>query len=220
MTTFPHYLTTLDYLPLENTFIPAQVPSTKLMIILHGRGGKAEDFTWIAERLDFDDMHYLLLNAPDSYDEGYSWYSDAPYQLEGIKHSSALLTQTFEMLFEKNFDASQSFLFGFSQGALLTFEFGARYAKVLAGYISISGHLNDPQLLLQEMHTEHKDAKWIYTHGTSDDTLDFKTAEEQVTQLQNADFNIDFKSYGKGHSILEVEIDMIKAWMQEVSDAP
>jgi phospholipase/carboxylesterase len=214
MTTFPYYLTTLDYLPLKNRFIPAEVPSNKVMILLHGRGGKAEDFMWIAERFAFEDMHYLFLNSPTSYDEGYTWYEDAPEHLEGIKRSSALLTQTFDMLFSKDFDATQSFMLGFSQGALLTFEFGTRYAKKLAGYIAISGQLNDPKLLLQEMHPALQDANWLCTHGTSDEALDFNITKSQIKVLQNAGLHIDFESYDKGHSILEEEIDMIKKWVR------
>ena len=216
MTTFPHYLTTLDYLPLKNTFIPAQTPSNRVMILLHGRGGKAEDFTWIAQRLDFEDMHYLLLNAPDSYDEGYSWYLDAPHQMEDIKHSSVLLTQTFDMLFEKDFDVCGSFLFGFSQGGLLTFEFGARYDKRFLGYIGVSCQLNDPVVLLQEMHPKHKSANWLCTHGKSDEALPYHVSKRQMEELQCAGFNIDFKSYEKGHNILEDEIDMTKVWMQKL----
>lgn len=216
MTTFPHYLTTLEYLPLENTFIPAETPSNKLMILLHGRGGKAEDFTWIAQRFDFDAMHYLLLNAPQTYDEGYTWYDDAPHQMQGIQHSSALLTQTFDILFKEDFNASESFLFGFSQGALLSFELGARYHKKLAGYIAVSGQLNDPKYLLQEIHAFHKESNWLCTHGTADKALDFRTTKHQITQLQDAGLNLSFKSYDKGHCIIEDEIEMIRVWIKEV----
>jgi len=213
MTTFPHYLTTLDYLPLENIFFPSEVPSNKLIIILHGRGGKAEDFTWIAETFGFDDIHYLLLNAPTAYGEGYSWYQDAPHHSEGINVSSSLLTQTFNMLFEKDFDASEGFLLGFSQGALLTFEFGARYEKKMAGYFAISGHLNDPTLLLKEMNPELKTANWICTHGTQDEALDFETAKNQIEVLQDGGFNITFKSYAKTHNIIEEEVKIIQEWI-------
>ena len=214
MTTLPHYLTTLDYLPLENMFFPAEVPSNKLMVILHGRGGKADDFTWIAETFGFDDIHYLLLNAPTVYDKGYSWYKDVPHHSEGINTASKLLTQTFDILFEKDFDASKSFLLGFSQGALLTFEFGARYEKKMAGYIAISGQLNDPVLLLEEMNPTLKNANWLCTHGTEDEALDFKTAKRQIEVLQKDGFNITFKSYAKTHTIVEEEAEVIKEWMQ------
>ncbi len=215
MTTIPHYLTTLDYLPLKNKIIPAEIPSNKLMIVMHGRGGKAEDFTWIANRFDFEDMHYLFLDAPNVYNDGYSWYGDAPH-LKGIRKSSNLLKQTFDILFKKDFDVRQSFLFGFSQGSLLTFEVGARYKERLAGYISISGHINNPALLLQEMNPKLKSANWLCTHGIEDEALDFRTAKFQVSYLQKYGFDITFKSIKKAHIIDEKEIEMIRAWIKSL----
>jgi len=213
MTTFPHYLTTLDYLPLKNRFFPAELPSNSLMVILHGRGGASKDFTWIAENFDFDDMHYLVLDAPHPYEEGYSWYDS----LESIQNTSKLLTQTFDILFEKEFDASKSFLFGFSQGALLTFEFGARYKIELAGYIAISGHVYDPELLVKETHTKRKNAPWLCTHGTKDEALDFNTAKKQIETLQKGGFNIAFHSYEKAHIINKEETTMIHLWIKTLN---
>ena len=213
MTTFPHNLTTLDYLPLDNIFFPAEMPSDKLMILLHGRGGKAEDFSWIPDFFAFDDMHYVLLNAPHTYNEGYSWYDDGLHDLHSV---STLLTQTFDMLFEKDFDASQSVLFGFSQGAMLTFEFGARYARKLAGYIAISGHLHNTSCLLQEMNLQVKDAHWLCTHGTEDEALDFETALKQIKLLQQGGMPIKFLPYQKAHSIEREEIEMIQHWVSAI----
>jgi len=213
MTTFPHYLTTLDYLPFKNTFFPAELPSNKLIIILHGRGGASTDFTWIAESFDFDDMHYLFLDAPTTYDEGYSWYDDC----KSIQDISKLLTQTLDILFRKDFDASKSFLFGFSQGALLTFEFGARYTKRLAGYIAISGQLYDPKLLLEEMNPELKNANWLCTHGTKDEALDFNITKQQIETLKKGGFHINFQSYDKTHMIEKKEADMLRAWIKSLS---
>jgi len=213
MTTFPHYITTLDHLPLKNIFFPAEIPSNKLMILLHGRGGATKDFSWIAETFDFEDMHYLLLNAPNDYEDGYSWYEN----LDGIKNASTVLNKTLDILFEKEFDASQSFLFGFSQGALLTFEFGARYKKPLAGYIAISGHISNPHLLCQEMHPTLRDSNWLCTHGTKDEALDFDIAKQQVEILKKDGFSITFKAYNKAHVILKEEIDMIQTWMKGIT---
>jgi len=210
MTTYPHYLDTLDYLPLENMFFPAELPSNRVMILLHGRGGKSEDFSWIPDFFGFDDVHYVLLNAPTVYEAGYSWYGD---HLQDIDKTSTLLTQTLDMLFEKDFDVSKSFLFGFSQGALLTFEFGARYTDVLAGYIAISGHLADPNLLLKEMNPKAKQAHWLCVHGTKDEALDFTVAKEQMEVLQKAGMNITFKSYDKAHTIETNEMQMIREWI-------
>jgi phospholipase/carboxylesterase len=201
-------------LALNNIFVPSKAPSKKLMIILHGRGDSSAGFTWLPPYLDLDDMNYLLLDAPYDYFGGRSWYDLPPNQLEGIAYSSSILANILDELFEEEFNAEESFLFGFSQGSLLTFEFGARYEKKLAGYLAISGYIYDTELLLKEMNPALKNANWLCTHGTHDDVLPFSTSKEQVETLQNAGFNIEFKSYPKVHTIAEDELEMIKEWIK------
>lgn len=201
-------------LPLSNIFIPSKEPSKKLMVILHGRGDSSRGFTFLPPYLNMDDMNYLLLNAPYNYYGGYSWYDLPPNQLEGITHSSAILTEIFDTLFKEEFNAEESFLFGFSQGALLTFEFGARYEKVLAGYIAVSGYIYDAERLLQEMNPNVKNSHWLCTHGTYDDVLPYETSKAQVETLQEGGFDIEFKNYNKLHTIAEDELKMIEAWIK------
>ena len=201
-------------LALNNIFIASKIPSKRLMIILHGRGDSSAGFTWLPPYLGLDDMNYLLLDAPYDYFGGRSWYDLPPNQLEGIAYSSSILTDILDGLFEEEFKAEESFLFGFSQGSLLTFEFGARYEKKLAGYLAISGYIYDPELLLAEMNPALKDANWLCTHGTHDDVLPFSTSKAQVETLQNGDFDIEFKSYPKVHTIAEDELQMIKEWIK------
>ena len=203
-----------EYLELENQFIPAKVPSKKLMIILHGRGDSSDGFVGLPPFLALDDMNYILFDAPFEYFTGYSWYQLPPDQLPGIEYSSKLLTNDLDKLFESDFDVEESYLFGFSQGSLLTFEFGARYHKVFAGYIAISGYLYDAKKLLKDMNPEVKKAKWLCTHGTKDPVLDFTTSKEQIQILKEGNFNVEFKSYEKDHSIDRNELTMISKWVQ------
>ena len=204
-------------LKLNNLFYPSKTPSKKLMIILHGRGDSSAGFTWLPPYLKMDDMNYLLLDAPYEYYGGCSWYSLPPHQEEGIVYSSKILTEIFDELFEEEFDVSQSFLFGFSQGSLLTFEFGARYHKVFAGYLAISGYIYDAEKLLKEMNPKVKEAKWLCTHGTSDGVLPYHTSMSQVEVLQKGEFDIDFKSYDKDHTLVEEELNMIVEWMNKIT---
>lgn len=206
----------MQNLPLDNIFIPSKIPSKKVMIIMHGRGDSSEGFTGLPPFLDIDEMNYLLLDAPFEYFSGLSWYQLPPDQLPGIKHSSQLLTETLDMLFEEEFNADESFLFGFSQGSLLTFEFGARYHRRLAGYIAVSGYIYDADKLLEEMNEELLDAKWLCTHGTYDNVLPLETSKEQVQKLQEGGFEIEFKAYDKDHSIDRDELEMIASWMKNI----
>lgn len=203
-------------LKLNNKFYPSQVPSKKLMIILHGRGDSSDGFTWLPPYLKLEDMNYLLLDAPYEYFGGRSWYGLPPHQEEGIVYSSKILTEILDELFEEQFEASQSFLFGFSQGSLLTFEFGARYHKTLAGYMAISGYIYDAEKLLEEMNPKVKEAKWLCTHGTADGVLPYRTSKAQVKTLKKGGFGIEFKSYDKDHTLVEEELGMIVEWMKNI----
>lgn len=203
-------------LPLENIFIPSKIPSKKLMIVLHGRGDSSEGFANLPSLLDIPEMNYLLLDAPFEYITGFSWYQLPPNQLPGIEYSIKILTKILDELFEEQFNASESFLFGFSQGSLLTFEFGARYPKVLAGYIAISGYIYDANRLVAEMNQEVIKSNWLCTHGIYDNVLEFNTSKNQVDTLKESGFNVNFKSYEKDHSINLDELNMISQWIKDI----
>lgn len=203
-------------LPLKHLFIPAKVASKKLMIILHGRGDSSRGFTWLPPELGIDDMNYLLLDAPYDYYGGYSWYDLPPNQLEGIKYSSQVLTTVLDTLFAEDFDASESILFGFSQGSLLTFEFGLRYERVLAGYIAVSGYIYDAKKLAAEMNPAVKKSKWLCTHGTEDDVLPFLESKAQVKSLQDAGLEVEFHSFDKPHTMIQEEVIMIREWIKNL----
>ena len=206
----------MQNLPLDNIFIPAKVPSKKIMIIMHGRGDSSEGFKMLPDFINIDEMNYLLLDAPFEYFTGLSWYQLPPEQLPGIKHSSQLLTETLDTLFEEEFNAEESFLFGFSQGSLLTFEFGARYHRELAGYLAISGYIYDADHLLAEMNIDLREANWLCTHGTYDNVLPFETSKEQIQTLQEGGFEIEFRSYEKDHSLAREELEYIASWMKNI----
>ena len=204
-----------ENLELENIFIASKVSSKKLMIILHGRGDSSQGFVGLPPYLALDDMNYILFDAPFEYFSGQSWYQLPPDQLPGIEYSSTLLTKDLDTLFAEDFNANESFLFGFSQGSLLTFEFGARYHKVLAGYIAISGYIFDAPLLLEDMNPDVNAKNWLCTHGTSDPVLAYETSKAQVKILQDGGFDIEFKTYDKEHNIDADELKMISEWIKE-----
>ncbi|HQR74742.1 MAG TPA: serine esterase [Sulfurovum sp.] len=201
-------------LPLTHIFITSKVPSKKLMIILHGRGDTAAGFSFLPPYLDIDEMNYILLDAPNDFLDGYSWYDLPPNQHAGILHSRDILTQTLDILFEEQFDAGESFLFGFSQGSLLVFEFGARYHKVLAGYIGISGYIYEAHTLLEEMNPEVKKARWLCTHGREDELLPYDVSKAQVDILQKGGFDVEFIPYNKSHTMADDELRMLEAWIK------
>ena len=203
-------------LELNNIFVPSKVASKKLLIILHGRGDSSQGFSFMPDYLNIPDLNYLLLDAPYDYFGGRSWYDLPPNQEEGIEYSSKILTNILNTLFEEQFDIDQSILFGFSQGSLLTFEFGARYKKALAGYIAVSGYIYDEKKILEDINKDVIKSKWLCTHGTLDDVLPYNISSEQVKYLQDNNFEIEFKSYQKAHTLDEKEILAIREFILKV----
>lgn len=206
----------MNNLPLHNLFLPSIEPSNKLIVILHGRGDSSEGFRFFPQMMDFDDVNFLLLDAPFEYFTGFSWYDLPPNQLPGIEYSKNILTQTFDLLFADRFSPENTILFGFSQGSLLTFEFGSRYQHALAGYIAISGYIFDEHKILEEMNPDVNRGNWLCTHGYEDDVLPFETSESQVNMLQSNGFNIDFRAFHKPHSMDEGEIAQIRIWIEKI----
>jgi phospholipase/carboxylesterase len=202
-------------LPLTHIWQPAASASQRLVIVLHGRGDSAEGFLWLQEELGIDELNYLLLNAPDKYYTGYSWYDLPPDQLPGIQRSGELLTRTLEQVEREGYSPDQTFLFGFSQGCLMTLEFGSRYSRALAGYVGVSGYCYDPDGILREMNPATNNGKWLITHGTRDDLLPVEVTRAQIKKLREGGFRIDYREYPKTHTIdPEREIPEIRAWLR------
>ena len=59
---------------LDSELIPAREKSNRLLIMLHGLGDSIAGYRWMPEALDLPWLNYLLVNAPDQYYGGYSWY--------------------------------------------------------------------------------------------------------------------------------------------------
>lgn len=201
-------------LPLDHLFFESKKPSKKLMIILHGRGDSAEGFRFLPQTLGLDDVNYLLLNAPFEYYGGFSWYDLPPNQLPGIEYSQKVLTDILDTLFKDKYEPSNTILFGFSQGSLLTFEFGARYKEILAGYIAVSGYIYDADKLLEDMNKDQKSENWLCTHGYDDDVLPYQKSRVQIETLLDGGFEIDFRAYHKTHTVDMGELKEIRNWVK------
>lgn len=200
---------------LHSVYLPAQDGSqNELMVVLHGRGDSPEGYLSFQNELNLPSMNYLLLQAPDDYYTGYSWYDLPPHQLPGIIRSRYLLEKVFQEIFNAGFRADQVILFGFSQGCLMTLEFGVRFPYLLKGYIGISGYCYDPALMIQEsIPMVMQKGKWLITHGTDDDVLPVERTRDQVKQLQSVGFSIQYLELKKTHTIPEEEIQIIRKWI-------
>ena len=137
---------------LDTELIPATESDSKwLMVVLHGLGDSMEGYRWLPKALDLPWLNYLLVNAPDDYHGGFSWYDIYEDPDPGVKRSRKAMVELLDNHREAGFPSKQTFQFGFSQGCLVTMEIAMRYPHRLAGCIGISGYIHEPNTALKEL---------------------------------------------------------------------
>ena len=67
------------------------------MVLLHGLGDSMEGYRWLPNALDVPWLNYLLVNAPDDYQGGFSWYDIYDNPDPGVKRSRALLEDLLDV---------------------------------------------------------------------------------------------------------------------------
>ena len=202
-------------LPLSHLWQPARKPSNHLVVVLHGLGDSAEGFLWLQRALGIDSLNYLLLTAPEPYFTGFRWYDIGEDSIAGIVRSRKLLGDVFAATANEGYAAKDTFLLGFSQGCLMTLEFGARYNHALAGYVGISGYTIDPAALLRDLNPDVNQGNWLITHGTQYELLPGETTRAQMRTLRDGGFQIDYREYAKTHTIdPERELPEIREWIK------
>jgi phospholipase/carboxylesterase len=204
---------TVSYFRMLTTeFYAAKVPASRcLMIVLHGLGDSAAGYRWLPAELNLPWMNYLLVNAPDDYYGGFSWYDFAEDPEPGIARSRKLLFNLLDQQRAEGWPTEQTTLFGFSQGCLMSWEMGFRYPHHFAGIVGVSGYVNNPHQALRELSPIAKKQRFLITHGTQDPIIPFPAVKEGVNWFKNEGLNIEWREFVKPHTIAgEEELQVIR----------
>jgi phospholipase/carboxylesterase len=202
---------------LQSELIPAQQQASKrLLIMLHGLGASIEFFRFFPEAMNLPWLNYLLVNAPDEYYGGYSWFDYQGDIKPGVARSRELLFELVDAQRNAGFQTGEIILGGFSQGCLMSIDLGLRYPHRLAGIVGISGWVFEPEKLLQELSPLAFDQRLLITHGLFDPMVPFADTREQINILKAAGLHIEWHEFPKSHMIAgELEISVIREFVQK-----
>ncbi|MEK7707719.1 MAG: hypothetical protein AAB380_06960 [Verrucomicrobiota bacterium] len=201
---------------LEQELIPAEDGnSTRVMVMLHGLGDSIEGYRWMPEAMDLPWMNYLLVNGPDEYYGGRSWFDFAGDIVPGVVRSRNMLFEVLDHLRAKGFPTEQTTFGGFSQGCLMAIEIGLRYPRRFAGIVGISGYVCEPEKLVEELSPVASRQRLLITHGTLDPMIPFAVVREQVNLLKSAGLRIEWHEFVKPHTIAgEDELEVIRKFVR------
>jgi phospholipase/carboxylesterase len=187
------------------------------MLMVHGRGARAEDILSLADQFEQPDFAYLAPQAA-----GNTWYPNrfiAPIAENEPWLSSALefVGDVLKQITAAGIPHERTILLGFSQGACLTLEFAARNARRYGGVMGLSGALIGPEDTPRE-YQGSLDRTPVFL-GCSD--VDFHVPRERVDEtaeiLRKLGGDVTERIYPHmDHTVNQDEIDFVRGGMKKV----
>jgi predicted esterase len=178
------------------------------IILLHGRGGSAEDILELREEFGFEDVAYF---APEA--AGHSWYPNS--FLAPIGRNEPWLTQSLAKVCaaadaaeRQGIGRENIVIAGFSQGACLATEFVARHAARFGGLIAFTGGLIGPPGTEFRYAGSLAGTPAFLGSGDPDPHVPWQRVEESAAVLTRMGADVTFKRYpGMPHTITRAEIE-------------
>ena len=114
------------------------------IILLHGRGGSAEDILGLREELGFPEVEYFAPEAAGGTWYPYSFLAPTERNEPWLTQSLAKVGETVDGALGQGIARDKIVIAGFSQGACLATEFLARHPARYGGLIAFTGGLIGP----------------------------------------------------------------------------
>jgi phospholipase/carboxylesterase len=184
------------------------VGAERALILLHGRGGSAEDVLSLADYLPVEG--YALL-APQA--TGHSWY---PYSfLETPERNQPWLGSALDLVdslvrevMAAGIARDRIFLAGFSQGACLTLEFAARNAARYGGVAAFTGGLIGDRIYSENYKGDFAGTPFFIGTGDRDPHVPLTRVDATARLLRGMGADVTEKVYpGRPHTIVADELD-------------
>ena len=181
--------------------------ASRAMILLHGRGGTADDIMSIS---DYFSGKSWFFTAPQA--EGYEWYPHsfmAPAQMNEpwLDDAVGLVKNLIDNVAEK-IPREKIFILGFSQGACLAAETAARYADRYGGIFILTGGLAGEVVDPGKYSGDFKGTKVYISNSDADPHIPLSRSVETRDLLKEMGGDVLLDVFpGKAHSVDLRELD-------------
>ncbi len=180
----------------------------KVLIMIHGRGGSAQDILSLAAHLNTND--YALL-APQATNN--TWYPTTFLAAPAINEpwlSSAVevIDEVVADVVAKGILKENIFFLGFSQGACLTLEYVTRNATKYGGVAAFTGGLIGDRIYAENYSGDFSGTPIFIGTSNPDPHVPVSRVKETTAVLESMNAEVFEKIYpGMGHTISQDEIE-------------
>ncbi|MEP7382571.1 MAG: dienelactone hydrolase family protein [Gemmatimonadota bacterium] len=182
------------------------------LILTHGRGATAASILSLGTELGVEDLAWF---APQA--SGNTWYPNsflAPIAENepGISSGLQVITDLVAHIEGAGVPAERIALCGFSQGACLTLEFGARQARRYGALIGLSGGLIGPDDTPRNYPGSLAGTPVFLGCSDADSHVPLVRVQASAAVLSTLGGDVDARIYpGMGHTVNEDEITAVRA---------
>jgi len=192
-----------------------------LLVLLHGYGSNELDLFSFAEELP-DDLLIVSLRAP--YEMGYGGYAWYAINLDDQNNKFSDLVQARESMnqiaetidnlkSQYQTNPNNTFLLGFSQGAILSFALSFNFPNKIQYVIALSGYLNEE--LLPKTIEEKIATDFYISHGSVDQVIPVDWARKAKPFLDSLQLKNVYSEYPVGHGVAPQNFFSFKKWIEE-----
>jgi phospholipase/carboxylesterase len=191
-----------------------------VVVMLHGRGGSADDILSLAGTLRQADLAYIAPRAP-----GRTWYPQsflAPLEQNEpyLSRSLATVAAIVNDLAGRGIASDRVALVGFSQGGCLAIEFAARNAKRYAGIAGLSAGLIGPPGLTRDYQGSLNGTPVFLGCSDADSHIPLERVHVSSQVLTAMNAAVTERIYpGMEHTINQDEIVHVRRLLEGVSRA-
>jgi phospholipase/carboxylesterase len=189
------------------------------VVLLHGRGGSAEDILGLSSAFNLPNVAYLAPQAA-----GQTWYplsflapreANEPYLGSALKKVESVV----QSLAQAGFASERVVIAGFSQGACLATEFVARHPARYAGLIAFTGGLIGPPGSLRQPAGELVGTPALLLSGDPDPHVPWARVEESSAILGAMGAKVMTKRYpGRPHTISKEELELARNLLVQIRE--
>ena len=198
--------------------LPAKNPP--LLILLHGYGSNELDLFSFADELP-ETLVIVSLRAPYEMGHGgYAWYdinldskNNKFSDLNQARKSLQKITTTIDYIKTKhNTNPNNTFLLGFSQGAILSYALSFNFPNKIEHVIALSGYLNSELIPKENPKKIHTD--YYISHGAVDQVIPVEWARKAGPFLDSKGLKNEYSEYPVGHGVAPQNFFSFKKWIE------
>src|SRR5688500_13563566 len=182
--------------------------ATKVLVMIHGRGGSAPDILSLSSYLDVTDFAFLAPQATNNTWYPYSFMAPPAQNEPWLSSALDLLKGIVNEIMSNGITTENIYFLGFSQGACLTLEFVTRNADKYGGVVAFTGGLIGDKIYNENYNGDLKGTPIFIGTGNPDPHVPVERVYETEKILKNLNGVVKVKIYNNmGHTIKQDEIE-------------